>query len=240
MFSASLLLAAALFTAVAAGQASALPRGVYNFNPGWKLFAGDPTNASSLEFDDSAWKPVTLPHAWNEDSAFKVAIDKHPTGIAWYRKQFKLPADAIGKKVFLEFEGIRQAGEFYLNGKWIGRHENGVMAVGFDVTDSVRPAPEENVLAVRTDNDWSYREKASNARYQWSDRNFNANYGGIPKNVKLHVTDKLFQTLPLYSHLKTVGVYVYAQDFDLPGKAATITAESEVRNDHADPRTFSC
>lgn len=215
------------------------PRAAYNFNPGWKLFVGDPTNASSIEFDDSAWKPVTLPHAWNEDSAFKVAIDKHPTGIAWYRKHFKLPGDAAGKKVFLEFEGVRQAGEFYLNGKWIGRHENGVMAVGFDVTDSVRPAQEENVIAVRTDNDWAYREKASNSRYQWSDRNFNANYGGIPKNVKLHITDKLHQTLPLYSNLKTIGVYVYAQDFDLPGKAATITAESEVRNNHAETRTFS-
>jgi beta-galactosidase len=211
----------------------------YNFNPGWKLFVGDPTNASSMAFDDSAWKPVTLPHAWNEDSAFKVAIDKHPTGIAWYRKHFKLPGDAAGKKVFLEFEGIRQAGEFYLNGKWIGRHENGVMAVGFDVTDSIRPAPKENVIAVRTDNDWAYREKASNSRYQWSDRNFNANYGGIPKNVKLHITDKLHQTLPLYSNLKTTGVYVHAQDFDLPGKAATITAESEVRNDHPEPRNFS-
>jgi beta-galactosidase len=215
------------------------PRAVFNFNPGWKLFVGDPTNAALPDFDDSAWKPVTLPHAWNEDAAFKVAIDKHPTGIAWYRKHFKLPPNAVGKKVFLEFEGVRQAGEFYLNGKWIGRHENGAMAVGFDVTDVVLLSPQENVIAVRTDNSWTYREKATNSRYQWSDRNFNANYGGIPKNVKLHVADKLHQTLPLYSNLKTTGVYIYGQDFDLSGKTATITAESEVRNDHTEPRTFS-
>jgi beta-galactosidase len=141
--------------------------------------------------------------------------------------------------VFLEFEGVRQGGEFYMNGKHIGRHENGAMAVGFDITDFVKLAPAENVVAVRTDNDWNYREKATNQRYQWSDRNFNANYGGLPKNVKLHVTDRLHQTLPLYMHLKTTGVYIYAQDFDLPGKTATITAESEVRNDHGAARTFS-
>lgn len=236
-----MLLAARLpvVAAEASIEASHSPRATYNFNPGWKLFVGDPTNASLPAFDDSAWKPVTLPHAWNEDAAFKVAIDKHPTGIAWYRKHFKLPPDAAGKKVFLEFEGVRQAGEFYLNGTWIGRHENGVMAVGFDVTDAVRLSPQENVIAVRTDNDWAYREKASNSRYQWSDRNFNANYGGIPKNVKLHITGKLYQTLPLYSNLKTTGVYIYAQNFELPGKAATITAESEVRNDSATPRKFA-
>jgi len=140
--------------------------------------------------------------------------------------------------VFLEFEGVRQGGEFYFNGHPLGRHENGAMAVGFDVTDWVHPAPGDNVVAVRTDNAWDYREKATGQRYQWNDRNFNANYGGIPKNVKLHVTDRLHQTLPLHAHLKTTGVYIYAQDFDLPGQAATITAESEVRNEHPQPRTF--
>lgn len=217
----------------------AVERATFNFNPGWRLHVGDPTNAALPEFDDATWKSVTLPRAWNEDDAFRVAIDKHTTGIAWYRKHFKLPADAAGKKVFLEFEGVRQGGEFYVNGQHIGRHENGAMAVGFDVTEFVKPAPAENIVAVRTDNDWNYREKATNQRYQWSDRNFNANYGGIPKNVKLHVTDKLHQTLPLWSHLKTTGVYIYALDFDLPGKVATINAESEVRNDHATPRTFN-
>lgn len=221
------------------GPTHAVERTAFNFNPGWRLHVGDPTNAALPEFDDAVWKSVTLPRAWNEDDAFRVAIDKHTTGIAWYRKRFKLPADAAGKKVFLEFEGVRQGGEFFVNGKHIGRHENGAMAVGFDVTEFVKPAPAENIVAVRTDNDWNYREKATNQRYQWSDRNFNANYGGIPKNVKLHVTDKLHQTLPLWSNLKTTGVYIYALDFDLPGKTATIHAESEVRNEHATPRPFT-
>ena len=55
---------------------------------------------------------------------------------------------------------------------------------------------------------------------QWKDKNFYANYGGIPKNVRLHVTDKLHQTLPLYSKPGTIGVYVYAQEFDIKGRSA--------------------
>jgi beta-galactosidase len=211
-------------------------REIWNFNSGWKLQAGDPAGAERADFDDHAWQSVTLPRAWNEDAAFKVAIAELPTGVAWYRKHFKLPPGANSKKVFLEFEGVRQGGEFYLNGKSIGRHENGVMAVGFDVTDLV--LPDENVLAVRTDNSWDYREQSTGQRYQWNDRNFNANYGGIPKNVKLHLTGRLYQTLPLYSRLGTLGVYVYAQDFGIPGRAATLTAESEVRNETSAPCTF--
>src|SRR4029079_2111791 len=152
------------------------------------------------------------------------------TGIAWYRKHFRLPENSDGKNVFLEFEGIRQAGEFYLNGKFIARSENGVMAFGFDVSNFVGPG--ENVVAARIDNSWNYKEKATGSSFQWNDRNFYANYGGINKNVYLHITDKLYQTLPLYSNLQTTGVYVYADNFDIKGRSAKITAETEVKNDY--------
>src|SRR5689334_10826058 len=108
-------------------------RAKYNFNPGWKLYVGDAPGAEAVTFNDASWKDITLPHAWNEDDAFKKDIADLSTGIAWYRKHFSIPATQKGQKVFLEFEGIRQAGEFYLNGKYIGMHENGVTAFGFDI-----------------------------------------------------------------------------------------------------------
>jgi beta-galactosidase len=213
-------------------------RAKYNFNSNWKVFVGDPADAQAAGFDDSAWKNITTPYAWNEDDAFKKDIKDLSTGIAWYRKHFRLPANSAGRKVFLEFEGIRHGGEFYLNGRTLGRHENGVMAFGFDISDAVLPSPQENILAARIDNSWDYKEKATGSTYEWNDRNFYANYGGINKNVYLHITDKLYQTLPLYSNLGTTGVYVYAQDFDIKGRAATITAEAQVKNEYSTARTF--
>ncbi|PLB46245.1 beta-galactosidase [Aspergillus steynii IBT 23096] len=210
----------------------------YNFNSDWRVHVGDPNKAETTDFDDDDWKKVTTPYAWNEDDSFHVGIANLSTGIAWYRKHFKLPASAKDKKVFLEFEGIRHGGEFYLNGKWIGRSENGVMAFGFDITDEIKTGG-ENVLAVRIDNDWEYREVETGSPYQWSDKNFYANYGGINKNVYLHVTDRLYQTLPLYSNLKTTGVYVYATNIDVSGKTATITAETQVRNEYRSSKRFS-
>lgn len=221
------------------GQAVFAQRSKFNFNSGWKYKVADVQEARDSKFDDSEWKAVTLPHAFNEDEAFRVAIDKLSTGIVWYRKQFKLHSAHKNQKVFLEFEGIRQAGDFYLNGEFIGKHENGAMAFGLDITDQVRYGSDENVLAVRIDNSWDYKEIATNTKFQWIDKNFNANYGGIPKNVFLHITNKLYQTLPLYSNLKTEGVYVFAQDFDIPGKSATVTAESEVRNELPVPKSFN-
>src|SRR5688572_16711186 len=148
------------------------PRTKYNFNSNWLVFVGDEKDGATPGFNDKAWKKVTLPYAWNEDDAFKKDIVDLSTGIAWYRKHFKLPASAKGQKIFLEFEGIRQAGDFYLNGQHIGLHENGVTSFGFDVTDIVKFG-EDNVLAARIDNSWEYREKSTNTKYQWEDKNFN-------------------------------------------------------------------
>jgi len=213
------------------------PRTKYNFNPGWRVFVGDPANAQSPTFDDSSWKSVTLPYAWNEDSAFKVSIHDLPTGIAWYRKHFRIPESARGQRVFIEFEGIRQAGDVYFNGKFLGRHEDGVSAFGFDITADLKPAPEDNVIAVRTDNNWKYKEVTTGSTFRWNDSNFYANYGGISKNVWLHVMAPLHQTLPLFSSLGTTGVYIWPSHFNLDAHSATITAESQVRNDGTPPQT---
>ena len=105
------------------------------------------------------------------------------------------------------------------------------MAFGFDISDVVNFGDAENVIAVRIDNSWDYREKATNSKFQWEDKNFNANYGGITKNVFLHVTPKVYQTLPLYAGLQTTGVYIYADNYNIKTKSATIHAESEVRNE---------
>lgn len=230
------IMALAMMIGVADIHAESGDRKKYNFNSEWKLCIGDVANGESPTLDDSSWNPVTLPRAFNEDEAFRKSIDRHTDTVAWYRKHFRVP-QLSGRKVFVEFEGARQGADFYINGHNLGLHENGVMAVGFDLTPYIKEG--DNVIAVRIDNSWSYQERATGETWQWNDRNFNANYGGIPKNVYLHVTPEVYQTLPLYSNLATTGVYVYASDFDIKGKKARITAESEVRNETDRPQTLS-
>jgi len=221
---------------IGATTVGATERMKQNFNSGWRLTVGDVPHAEKTDFDDKQWQQVTLPYAFNGDEAFKKDIVDLTDTISWYRKTFSL-TDVANKKVFVEFEGVRQGADFWINGQHLGFSENGVMACGFDLTPYVREG--QNTIAVRCDNSWTYRSRQYNSRYQWNDRNFNANYGGIPKNVYLHITDKLYQTLPLYSNLGTTGTYIYATDFDIPNHKAVIHAESQVKNEDSKPRSFT-
>jgi hypothetical protein len=120
--------ARALFVLLSSAMGQA-QREQYNFNGGWKLLTSDPGGAERAEFNDSGWQAVNLPHAWNEDYAYRVSIHDEPIGIAWYRKHFRLPATATGNRVFVEFQGVRQAAEVYLNGVWLGRCEKRPVAL---------------------------------------------------------------------------------------------------------------
>ena len=192
-----------------------MARETYNFNSDWRI--------------DKQKKTVTLPHAWNEDEAFRVSTYETSTAVVWYRKEFTLPTRTVGKKVFIEFEGARQAAEVFLNGKRVGIHENGVTAFGFDLTPYIKEG--KNLIEVRTDNSWDYREQATNSKFQWHTKAFNVNYGGLNSNVWLHITDDVYQTLPLMSDLGTTGTYIYGSHYDIPNRTCTIHAESQVRND---------
>jgi beta-galactosidase len=224
------------------------PRVVYNFNPGWKFMFDDPSapvpaGADQVSFDDSKWADVSLPHTWNESDSYRAYIShgggdqSEKLGVGWYRKHFKLPANADGKKVFLEFDGMRQAGHFFLNGQPIGKYENGVTAVGFDITPFAKFGGQDNVLAVQVDNRTDYKEEATGTTYEWNAKDFNPDFGGLNRDAKLIVMGKVYQTLPLYENLQTTGVYVYPENVDVKNKTTDVTVEAQVRNesgDHAD------
>ena len=82
-----------LFAVLAIVDGHAFERKKYNFNSEWRLQIGDFPEAKQSQFDDSRWKAVTLPHAFNEDEAFKVSIEQLTDTVVWYRNifEFRLP-----------------------------------------------------------------------------------------------------------------------------------------------------
>ncbi|MEO5773049.1 MAG: sugar-binding domain-containing protein [Sphingomicrobium sp.] len=215
----------------------ASPRQTFNFNHGWVQTTGDLQGGQLPAFDDRAWKRVTLPNAFNETEAFARDIHHLSTGITWYRKRFSLPAGSAGKRALIEFEGVRQAAEVWVNGRSVALSESGAMAFGADVTTALRPG--ENLIAVRVDSDWKYKERATGSPFQWNNDNFNVNYGGITKNVRLHLAGPVYQTLPLFAGLGTTGQYVWADKFDLKRRAATVHTETQVRNEDRAPHSLA-
>jgi beta-galactosidase len=214
------------------------PRATFNFNPGWKFSFGDKVGADQPGFDDSRWTAVSLPHTWNDVDSYRAHIShsggdqsEKMMGIGWYRKHFKLPAGAAGGKVFIEFDGLRQAGRFFLNGQPIGKYENGVSALGLDISKVAKFGDAENVLAVKVDNSPNYKEEATGTPFEWNVKDFNPNFGGLNRDSRLIVTGPIYQTLPLFENLQTTGVYVYPDSIDLKNKTVDIHVEAEVMNE---------
>jgi len=242
----SLILVAFAFTAsaqTAPYTPPSSPRAKINFDSNWKFIREDVPGAAAPAFDDSTWTTVSTPHTFNDVDSFRQIISHSGgdrgtyKGLAWYRKHFNLPTRLAGNRIFLEFEGMRQAGEIFLNGKPVGLYENGVTAYGLDITAGVHFGNEENVLAVKVDNRTTYQERASGTPFEWNANDFNPDHGGINRHVWLHVTGKIYQTLPLYYGLESTGVYVHAASFNVAGKSAEVTVDSEVRNASGDRAT---
>jgi beta-galactosidase len=129
-----------------------------NFNPDWKFLRADASGAEQAGFDDRSWANVSAPHTFNDVDTFDDwSLSGHRgeqnqwSGRTWYRKTFTLPQSFQNKKVFIEFEAMRQVAEVYLNGKLLGVSKTGFTPFGFDLTPNLRfDAP--NVLAVMCDN----------------------------------------------------------------------------------------
>lgn len=160
---------ASLWIAVAvAFSANADDRQVLNFNPDWKFLKANPTNAQLPKFDDRKWTTVSTPHTYNDTDTFDdFALPglrgetNQWGGKTWYRKTFDAPRDWRGKKVYIEFDAVRQVAQVYLNGHYLGACKNGFLPFGFDLTPYLQIG-RPNVLAVMCDNQFKFNPMGTN------------------------------------------------------------------------------
>ncbi len=129
--SCALLSLAGLLSSIISLSTLASERLTLNFNPGWKFLQDDPAGAATPDFDDHGWTTVSTPHTYNDTDTFDDwSLPGHRGeqnqwgGRTWYRKTFNLPDSFKGKKVFIEFEAVRQVAEVYLNGHFLGVSKN--------------------------------------------------------------------------------------------------------------------
>lgn len=79
-----------------------------SMDPGWHFSLGDVAGAEAASFDDRAWRTLDLPHDWSIEGAVDEQapgggrVGYFPTGVGWYRKAFRLPEGARGRRAWLE------------------------------------------------------------------------------------------------------------------------------------------
>lgn len=122
----------------------------------WKFMQGDDPAYSAVQFDDSEWEFVSLPHDWmitrevSRDHPSGTAGGFYPGGVAWYRKDLYIGAYDEKEKFYLVFDGVYMNADIWVNGNNLGEHKYGYIGFHFDITPFVRKDT-INVVAVRTD-----------------------------------------------------------------------------------------
>ena len=218
----SLLFAALALSTLApfAAPAQAPVRTIVDFNADWKFFEGDQAHAEQAALDDSSWRIVTVPH----DGSIAGPVDPKnlsgpaggffPTGIAWYRKSFSLPAKDARRHVYIAFDGVMANSDVWINGFHLGRRPNGYVSFFYDITGHVQFRPTaHNVIAVRCD---TSQQPAS----RWYEG------GGIYRPVRLVLMQDVH--LEPWSTFVTTPVATSA--------SATVRTESTVVNESGAPQ----
>jgi len=133
-------------------------------------------------------------------------------GTGWYRKEFKLPGNIQGKRVFVEFDGVYMNSDVWINGVYLGNRPYGYSSFQYELTQHLKFNGEKNVLAVR-------------ARVQQPCSRWYSG-AGIYRHVHLIMTDPV--------HITQWGTYVTTPE--VTEHAATVRVETKILNQSGMPQ----
>lgn len=136
--------------------------------------AGQAQGAAAVNFDDSDWPLVNLPHDWAVDQPFDREANPsqgyRQRGYAWYRRALRLePADR-GKYLELQIGAIATNATVWVNGSVAAHIWSGYNSIYIDLTPTARFGDQLNTIAIRVDAEkmegWWY-EGAGLYRHAW-------------------------------------------------------------------------
>jgi beta-galactosidase len=153
-------------------------------NRNWRYNPKFVEGAHDKTFDDAAFQRVVVPHT-NVKLPWHSFDDKDYEFVSIYRRRFKLPPEARGKHVFVDFEGVMAASTVWINGVRLEEYKGGYTPFSFDLTPHIDFAG-ENVLVVDVDS--TERPDIPPFGYQIDYLTF----GGIYREVSLRVVPGTF------------------------------------------------
>ena len=186
------------------------PRSCINFNREWKYMRGDIKGAEQPTYNDREWESIGIPHSF---SIPYFMSNEFYIGYGWYRKLFRLTEEDLSQKIFLEFDGVFQEAEIFINGQQAGRHVGGYTGFQADISSLVQAG--DNLVAVRVNNIWKPNVAPRAGEHVFS--------GGIYRNVRLTKKSPV--------HIDWYGTFVTTPDLGRnQGKASAVRVETEICN----------
>ncbi|HEY6504895.1 MAG TPA: glycoside hydrolase family 2 TIM barrel-domain containing protein [Chitinophagaceae bacterium] len=213
----SCLLIAPVFFAFSVCYGQTSPRKKINIDDNWKFSQTDTAGGDKASFNDSKWRTLNLPHDWSIENAFTQTAPTGggggylPTGVGWYRKHFVLPKSVVAKNIWVEFDGVYQNSDVWINGHHLGHYPSGYMSFYYDLTPYIKKG--ENIIAVRVDNSLQ-----PNTRWYSG--------SGIYRHVWLSIADPL--------HVAQWGTYITTPQAD--SASAIVVIKTKIANNGATQR----
>lgn len=161
-----------------------LPVRSVSMNREWLYSPHSIENAHLRTFDDSSFERVVLPHT-NVTLPWHSFDEKSYQFVSVYRRHFRVPSTARGKRVFVDFEGVMTASTVWINGERLGEYKGGYTPFSFELTKHL-DFDGENVLAVYVDS--TERPEIPPFGYQIDYLTF----GGIYREVQLRIVPSTY------------------------------------------------
>ena len=173
------------------------------------------------------WERVNLPHAVRLEP-LNASGGRNFQGICWYCRKLDLPSQWKGKTIHLHFEGAMQVAEVWLNKRRLATNHCGYLPFVIDLSQAIDFDADSNVLSVRLDNRDDARVPPGKPQRELDF----AYFGGLYRNVKLEVMDRLHIVDPILAD-EVAGGGVFVTFPSVSSQAATVQIRTSVRNDSA-------
>jgi len=170
--------------ALAPESAAPGTRIVMPLNRDWRFSSKLPEGFEGGGFDDSSFEKVVIPHT-NKRLPWHGFDEKSYEFVSAYRRHFKLPPEAKGKHVFVDFEGAMTASTVWINGQKLGEYKGGYTPFYFELTPHL-DWDGDNVLAVALDS----TERADIPPFGYEIDYLT--FGGIYREVSLRIVPATF------------------------------------------------
>lgn len=208
-----------------------------SINPGWRFHLGDPDAENyTTNFDDSKWEMVNVPHSLEltsmdlngyQDDKYQETFMRN---VGWYRRDISVTADK-NKKVFLEFEGVHQVTDVWINGKHVGQHAvGGYTPFHFDISSFVNYGT-KNLVTVLADN-----RRRDDVPPDPGPMDY-IKFGGLYRDAYLVETNPVHVTFNWES--ESSGQYITTPTVDPVNMNGTVNIKTEVRNESQESKPIT-
>ncbi len=167
------------------------------------------------------WKPVNIPHNWDDYYGYRRLLHGNLHGDANYKREIVIKQLKNGKRFFLYFEGAGSYTTVLLNGKHVGSHAGGRTTFTLDVTDVIKTDGTKNIVEVKLAHPANIKDLPWVCGGCSEDRGFSEGSQplGIFRPVHLIITNDV--------RIEPFGIHAWA---DIKNNTASLSVNTTLKN----------